>query len=64
VEVFEGTISDAMLPLDSVRSQAPRAQPEVVGGQPAGGADTGSEEAAASAEEPAPASEEAYTETP
>ncbi len=27
-EVLEGTISDAMLPLDEVRSQAPLAEPE------------------------------------
>lgn len=27
-EVLEGTISDAMLPLDEVRSQAPLAQPD------------------------------------
>jgi hypothetical protein len=30
-EVLEGTISDSMLPLDTVRSQPPLAQPEAAG---------------------------------
>ena len=30
---LEGTISDAMLPLDQVRSQAPQADPEPVAGE-------------------------------
>lgn len=43
-EVLEGTISDAMLPLDQVRSQAPLAEPEAEEG------DESDEEADADAE--------------
>ena len=57
-EVLEGTISDEMLPLDRVRSEAPRADPTGTGrgsqsnagaddAEPADEAETGAEEASA-----------------
>ncbi|QZH75895.1 MAG: hypothetical protein JY451_04735 [Erythrobacter sp.] len=61
-EVLEGTISDAMLPIDQTRSQAPLADPEPGedsdGGSPASSGatqDTGTE---ASAEPVEPAADE------
>ncbi|WP_120076994.1 hypothetical protein [Aurantiacibacter odishensis] len=60
-EVLEGTISDEMLPLDQVRSQAPLAEPEkgVEGGAtPAAAPQSVTEEAQpAESEEPEPAEE-------
>jgi len=50
-EVLEGTISDAMLPLDQVRSQAPLVEEAE---EPAGGDST---PASAAPAEPAPAEE-------
>lgn len=49
-EVLEGTISDAMLPLDKVRSQAPRAV-EVEEAEDAGGTGTPPETDATDAED-------------
>lgn len=46
-EVLEGTISDAMLPLDTVRSQPPLAEPRAAASV---AADTGTEEIAQSEE--------------
>ena len=67
-EVLEGTISDAMLPLDTVQSQAPRAEPEAVPGQPQGEAGVPVEEAGAAAEGTAdgdtPAASEEAAEAP
>jgi hypothetical protein len=40
-QVAEGTISDAMLPLDTVRSQAPLAAPEAAASGAAGAKSTG-----------------------
>ncbi|MEL1249334.1 hypothetical protein [Aurantiacibacter gilvus] len=55
-EVLEGTISDAMLPVDEVRSQAPLREPDpeapASSNDPATGEDAAAPEAAA---EPAPA---------
>ena len=51
-EVLEGTISDAMLPLDQVRSQAPQADPEPETGD-SGATTSGSAPAPAQASEPA-----------
>ena len=63
-EVLEGTISDAMLPLDEVRSQSPLAGPEKPAGEatgkteaPAAEGEEGSSDNAdtpATAEKPAP----------
>jgi hypothetical protein len=60
-EVLEGSISDAMLPLDEVRSQAPLAEPEetaAAASAPAAGP------AATPAEDSAPAAEPAAPEAP
>jgi len=56
-EVLEGSISDAMLPLDQVRSQAPLAAPEETaapasGSAPAAAGDDAPAEAAEPAAEP------------
>jgi hypothetical protein len=54
-EVLEGTISDAMLPLDTVRSQAPLAPIEVASGKPGKAKEGGAaaEEDASEGAEPA-----------
>ena len=54
-EVLEGTISDAMLPLDEVRSQAPLAEAEggEDGDESGSGSDTGNSAASEAAAEPA-----------
>ncbi|MCB2066335.1 MAG: hypothetical protein KDE15_06810 [Erythrobacter sp.] len=57
-EVLEGSISDAMLPLEEVQSQAPLAEPEAA---PSGGATTAAGEAAEPASEPAESAEAAET---
>lgn len=65
-EVIGGTISDAMLPLDTVRSQAPRAvvESEAGSGEPGGDAATAAAseadpaEPAADSDEPEPEAEE------
>jgi hypothetical protein len=54
-EVLEGTASDAMLPVDQVRSQAPFAPPERTGGA------VGTDAAAPPGEETQPAEGEAET---
>jgi hypothetical protein len=57
-EVLEGTISDAMLPLDQVRSRAPLAEPtESAGAAPAAAGDTAepAEEPVEAEPDPAPA---------
>lgn len=60
-EVIEGTASDAMLPIDQVRSQAPFAPPERTGAATGGAtAQPGDETPAAEAAEAAPEG----TETP
>ena len=62
-EVLGGTISDAMLPLDTVRSQAPRAvvESEAASGEPTDAAATPS--ADDDGAEPAAATDEPETET-
>ncbi len=54
-DVIEGTISDEMIPLDQVRSQAPLAEPEAATGtnSPTGGEDQPAAEAAPQAEDEA-----------
>lgn len=57
-EVLEGTISDAMLPLDTLTSQPPIATPEPVAGAGSAASDAASEsaeEAGAQGSEAAPA---------
>lgn len=57
-EVLEGTISDAMLPVDRVRSQAPLAAPERTAGGEDGTATPGTDaEATPAAEGESPAAE-------
>ncbi len=66
-EVLEGTISDAMLPIDQTRSQAPLAAPEPgEEGEGGGAASSGSAEGdtAAPVEAAQPVSEEPATEPP
>lgn len=61
-EVLPGSASDAMIPLDQVKSQAPLA-PKVETGETKKGAETGKDEAADSAE-PAEAAEEPAAKAP
>ena len=65
-EVLEGTISDAMLPIDQTRSQAPLAAPEPGqeggGGNAVGTGDAADSQAAAPAEVEEPAAAEAPAE--
>ncbi|WP_324740158.1 hypothetical protein U8326_10280 [Tsuneonella sp. CC-YZS046] len=70
-QVAEGTISDAMLPLDTVRSQAPLAAPEATasgtpGAKSTGAASGGSDNAAAAEadEDDAPATPAPEREAP
>lgn len=58
-EVLEGTISDAMLPLDSVKSQPPLAEPATAARASASGA--ADDELAETADEEGAAPEEAAT---
>ena len=62
-EVLEGTISDAMLPVDRVRSQPPLAEPEgqATGGAPAQAASAaqGAAEESEAAPEDEPAADDA-----
>ena len=53
-EVLEGSISDAMIPLDQLKSQAPPAKPEPQAGSCTGAAADAAENAPAVASESAP----------
>jgi len=61
-EVLEGTISDAMLPTDRVRSEAPLAKPEPTARSAGRGPESSADEADADADEADP--EVAETEAP
>ena len=61
-EVLEGTISDAMLPVDTVQSEPPLEDPEAFAKAQSGAADTGGE--AVDGEAEAEAAEEGAVEAP
>lgn len=55
-EILEGSVSDAMLPLDTVRSQPPLAPPPTASGKPTAKGSAAADESDATAESSAAAS--------